>query len=127
MIVVIIVGIFATVAAALILWLCCYLFFGRSNLSSRWMFVICSILSLAIGIGSAMFFANTESGKAAIKDQKSGMDGLKRILRVYTADGTLIAEYDGKFNINDNNGGIMFNYDGKRHIYWNCFIESIEK
>lgn len=127
MIVVIILGIVATIVAAAILGLCCYLFADKFHLPEGVVFVICIILSLAIGIGSAIFYANTESGKAAIKDQKSGINGLERILRVYTADGTLIAEYDGKFNIIDDNGGIMFDYDGKRHIYWNCFIESIEK
>ena len=52
--------------------------------------------------------------------------GMQRTIKVYTADGDLLAEYEGKIDIESNDGGyIKFNYDGKRYIYYNCFVESI--
>lgn len=44
----------------------------------------------------------------------------------YTADGDVIATYQGKIDIDTNDGGyVKFDYDGKRYIYYNCFVESI--
>ena len=126
MITVVIVGIVAAIAAGTVLYLCWAGLWYKFNVPN-WTQVFAIVLSIAIGIGAAVFYANTESGKAQIKSTKSGIGGMERMLRVYTADGTLLAEYEGRFNIEDENGGIMFDYDGKRHIYWNCFVESIER
>lgn len=53
-------------------------------------------------------------------------NGLDRVIRVYTADGELIAEYEGKIAISTNDGGyVKFDFDGKRYIYFNCFVETI--
>ena len=53
--------------------------------------------------------------------------GLERIVNVYSLDGELIATYEGKIDIDNNeNGSIMFDLDGKRYVYYNAIIEVIE-
>ena len=48
------------------------------------------------------------------------------MIRVYTADGNIIAEYEGIIDIEGNDGGyVLFDYQGKRYTYYNCLIESI--
>ena len=126
MIVVCTIGFVVAVITTLVLGGICYFLIEKFKIPN-WTLTIAIVLSIAIGIGAAFFYAGTESGKAMIKSTKSGISGMDRIVRVYTADGTLLAEYEGRFNIEDENGGIMFDYDGKRHIYWNCFVESIER
>lgn len=73
------------------------------------------------------YFGNTASGQRAITDQKSDFEnGLERVIRVYTADGNIIAEYEGIIDIEGNDGGyVLFDYQGKRYTYYNCFVESI--
>jgi len=47
-------------------------------------------------------------------------------INVYTADGKLLATYEGKIDIDTNDGGyVKFDFNGKRYIYYNCFIETI--
>lgn len=59
-----------------------------------------------------------------IKSDISG--GLQRTITVYTADGKKIANYEGKIDIDTNDGGyVKFDFDGKRYIYYNCFVETI--
>ena len=60
-------------------------------------------------------------------DIKSDMNGgLNRIINVYTADGKIIASYEGRIDIETNDGGyVKFDYDGKRYVYYNCFVETI--
>lgn len=62
-----------------------------------------------------------------VTDLKSDIDGgMQRTIKVYTANGDLIAEYEGKIDLDVNDGGyVKFDYDGKRYIYYNCFVESI--
>lgn len=59
-----------------------------------------------------------------IKSDISG--GLQRTITVYTADGKELATYEGKIDIETNSGGyVKFDFDGKRYIYYNCFVETI--
>lgn len=45
---------------------------------------------------------------------------------VYTADGKELATYKGKIDLRTNDGEyVKFDFDGKRYIYYNCFVESI--
>ena len=50
---------------------------------------------------------------------------MQRTIKVYTADGKLLAEYEGKIDIEESDNYVKFDYDGKRYIYYNCFVESI--
>lgn len=73
------------------------------------------------------YFANTASGQRALTDQRSNLNnGIERTVTVYTANGDVIAQYEGKIDIAANDGGyIKFDFDGKRYIYYNCFVETI--
>lgn len=77
--------------------------------------------------GMLWYFNGTASGKRAMVDQRSNFsNGMERTIKVYTADGNIIAEYTGKIDIEDNAGGyLLFDFEGKRYTYYNCFVESI--
>lgn len=82
-------------------------------------------------LGILVTFMFTITGCASwdrlVTDVKSDVSGgMQRTIKVYTANGDLIAEYNGKIDIEANDGGyIKFDYNGKRYIYYNCFVESI--
>lgn len=83
-------------------------------------------ICVAIILGFHWYYANTASGQRAMLDQKSNLqNGIERIVTVYTADGKQLAQYKGKIDISDNDGYVKFDFDGKRYIYYNCFVESI--
>ena len=67
------------------------------------------------------------SMKREIVDFKSNFNGgLNRTINVYTANGDIIASYTGKIDIETNDGGyVKFDFNGKRYIYYNCFVETI--
>lgn len=80
----------------------------------------------AIILGFHWYYANTAAGQRAMLDQKSNLqNGIERTVTVYTADGKQLAQYKGKIDISDNDGYVKFDFDGKRYIYYNCFVESI--
>lgn len=83
-------------------------------------------ICVAIILGFHWYYANTATGQRAMIDQKSNLqNGIERIVTVYTADGKQLAQYKGKIDISDNDGYVKFDFDGKRYIYYNCFVESI--
>lgn len=92
---------------------------------------ICLVISLALIAGTYGIFhwhhTSTASGIRALTDQKAELaNGLNRHITIYTADGNVIAEYEGKIDLEDNQGGyVLFDYEGKRYTYYNCFVESI--
>lgn len=91
-------------------------------------FVVGTIaLIAATWFGGHWYCNNTASGIRSMTDQKAELgNGLNRTVTVYTADGQVIAQYTGHIDIEDNDGGyILFDYDGKRYTYYNCFVESI--
>ena len=72
------------------------------------------------------FSGCTESAKREWVDFKSDVGGgLDRTVTVYTADGNVIAEYKGKIDIDSAEGTVKFDFEGKRYIYYNCFVETI--
>ena len=89
--------------------------------------IICVLATIGVLIGMLWYFGNTASGQRAMVDQKSDLrNGLDRIVRVYTANGDIIAEFEGTIDIEGNDGGyVLFDYQGKRYTYYNCFVESI--
>ena len=53
-------------------------------------------------------------------------NGLQRTVTVYTANEDVIATYEGKIDIESADGDyVKFDLDGKRYIYYNCFVETI--
>lgn len=84
---------------------------------------------VAFGMVVMLAFGMTgcASWNRVVTDMKSDFaGGLQRTIKVYTAEGDLMAEYEGKIDIESNDGGyIKFDYNGKRYIYYNCFVESI--
>lgn len=96
--------------------------------SSKALAVLFSIiLIVALLLGMFWYFNNTASGQRALTDQKSELaNGLERTINVYTANGDLIATYNGKIDIDTNDGGyVKFDFEGKRYVYCNCFVETI--
>lgn len=90
--------------------------------------IVAAALAIALLLGGMLWYFNgTASGKRAMVDQRSDFsNGMERTIKVYTADGNIIAEYTGKIDIEDNAGGyLLFDFDGKRYTYYNCFVESI--
>lgn len=89
--------------------------------------LICILLIAGVFFGMRWYFKNTASGQRSLIDQKSNLsNGMDRIVNVYTANGDLIATYEGQIDIDTNDGGyVKFDFEGKRYIYYNCFIETI--
>lgn len=99
---------------------------GKKNGSILIVVVTVSII-IALLSGMKWFYSNTASGIRAMTDQKSELaNGLEHTVTIYTADGKTIAQYQGKIDIEENAGGyVLFDFEGKRYAYYNCFVESI--
>ena len=80
-------------------------------------------------LGLALCFGMTGCAglERSVVDLKSNInDGMQRTITVYTADGKELVTYEGKIDIETNDGGyVKFDFNGKRYIYYNCFVESI--
>ena len=90
-------------------------------------FIIAGFISL-IALGGMLWYFNcTADGQRQIVDQRSNLsNGLDGVVTMYTADGDVIAQYEGQIDIEANDGGyIKFDFEGKRYMYYNCFVESI--
>lgn len=89
--------------------------------------IVAILLVLALLFGMLWLFNNTAAGRRAMIDQKSNIgNGMERTVTVYTANGDIIAQYTGKIDIAANDGGyVKFDFEGKRYIYYNCFVETI--
>lgn len=94
---------------------------------SKISFPISIVITIPILIGMLWYYGNTASGQRALVDEKSELNnGIERVINVYTANGDMIASYEGKIDIDTNDGGyVKFDFQGKRYIYYNCFIETI--
>ena len=89
--------------------------------------VIAVILALALIFGVGFwYYNNTASGLRARTDERAELqNGLDRIITIYTADGTILKQYEGKIDIEQDQGYIKFDWNGKRYIYYNCYVETI--
>ena len=88
----------------------------------------CFLICVGVAILTfCLIFSRTAGWKRMITDIKSDWNnGIERDINVYTANGDLIAHYEGKIDIDMNDGGyVKFDFDGKRYIYYNCFVETI--
>lgn len=84
---------------------------------------ILSILLVVLMVLGATGCASWDRAKTDFKSEMSG--GLERVINVYTADGELIATYEGKIDIEEGDSSVKFDLNGKRYIYYNCFVETI--
>ena len=95
-----------------------------------WAVILIIILAIALCVGvyaaGRWYFTSTASGIRALTDQRSELrNGLDRVINVYTANGDKIAEYHGKIDLEMDQDYIKFDWEGKRYIYYNCFVETI--
>ena len=95
-----------------------------------WAVILIIILTIALCIGvyavGRWYYTSTASGIRALTDQRSELrNGLDRVINVYTANGDKIAEYHGKIDLEMDQDYIKFDWEGKRYIYYNCFVETI--
>lgn len=85
------------------------------------------IFAVVLGLTLCIGITGCASWDRAVTDMKSDVNGgMQRTITVYTADGKELATYEGKIDIKTNDGEyVKFDFDGKRYIYYNCFVESI--
>lgn len=104
-----------------------FAYIAESPAGKRISVIISVILTIVLYCGLNWYYTSTASGRRALVDQHSELNnGLNRVITVYTADGNILAEYEGNIDIEANDGGyVIFDYDGKRYMYYNCFVESI--
>ena len=86
---------------------------------------ICYLVAIGFALVCVMTGAAT-IGKMIANTRNATKGVVHRTITVYTADGKKIANYEGKIDIDTNDGGyVKFDFDGKRYIYYNCFVETI--
>lgn len=86
--------------------------------------IVAVVVVLALAIGLMTGCASVDRFKTDVKSEIN--DGLQRTITVYTANGDVIAKYEGKIDIQESDGGyVKFDFNGKRYIYYNCFVETI--
>jgi len=86
--------------------------------------IVCIIASLFI------WYFNTASGQRTVKSWKSNNSGgIERIVKVYSNEGKLIEEYEGKIDIQDTEYGnkVLFDLNGKRVVIYNATVVTEEK
>ena len=85
-----------------------------------------AFIALALGL-MTITMSGCSSCERAMVDIKSDMGGgLERVVNIYTANGDLLAQYTGKIDLEMTEGGYLkFDLDGKRYVYYNCFVETI--
>ena len=117
-------------------WIGCIVFCGLAIAGgiALWVFTKKKVLSvvatlLAIGIIFGVgfwYYGNTASGIRAVTDERAELrNGLDRVITIYTADGTILKQYEGKIDIEQDQGYVKFDWNGKRYIYYNCYVETI--
>ena len=85
--------------------------------------IILIVIIFAVGF---WYYNNTASGIRARTDERAELqNGLDRTITIYTADGTVLKQYEGKIDIEQDQGYVKFDWNGKRYVYYNCYIETI--
>lgn len=89
--------------------------------------VIATLLVIGIIFGVGFwYYGNTASGIRARTDERAELqNGLERIITIYTADGNVLKQYEGKIDVEQDQDYIKFDWNGKRYIYYNCYVETI--
>lgn len=83
--------------------------------------VVAIVLVVLVLWGGWAYRTQTQSGQRMIKSWESETSGgIDRTVRVYAIDGQLIEQYEGRFDVVDDEKSIIFDdEDGKRHILYN--------
>ena len=78
------------------------------------------IISLFLLMGMHWYYGSTQSGARAMKSQESNINnGIQRKVTVFDVEGEVIAEYEGKFDIEYDDDRILFDDEkGLRHIIY---------
>lgn len=90
--------------------------------------LIFPFLGLIAGIVVILFIFSQSAGcqRKWVDIKSEWGNGLDRVINVYTANGDLLATYKGKIDLAETEGGyVKFDFEGKRYIYYNCFVETI--
>lgn len=83
------------------------------------------VIALIFVIGF-WYYGNTASGIRARTDERAELqNGLERTITIYTADGNILKQYEGKIDVEQDQDYIKFDWEGKRYIYYNCYVETI--
>ena len=86
---------------------------------------ICYLVAIGFALVCGMTGAAT-IGKMIANTRNATKGVVHRTITVYTTDGKEMATYEGKIDIETTSGGyVKFDFDGKRYIYYNCFVETI--
>lgn len=103
-----------------------FLIVDTSKSTATLIFITAIAIVVGLFCGMHWYYNNTASGQRELVDQKSNLNnGLERVITVYTADGKEMARYEGQIDISSADGYVKFDVNGKRYIYYNCFVESI--
>lgn len=115
--------IFSIVIAGGAIFICCEADGAAARILT---ILVAGILIIGMFVGGFSYFKCTASGQRALVDQKANLNnGLDRTVTIYTANGDIIARYTGKIDIEADKTYVKFDVDGKRYIYYNCFVETI--
>ena len=81
---------------------------------------IAVVLCIGLFVGMNAYYNNTESGKRALKSQKSNFNsGIERTVTIYDVNGKVIKQYEGKFDVEYDDDRILFDDEnGKRHVVY---------
>ena len=128
-------AIFGIVTACVIVFTAVAFLFVNDNMarSKKRIFTSLGVVlvagSLIIGAfaGLHWYYTETAEGRRAVIDQQSNINnGLERTINILNADGEVIRTYTGVIDIEGNDGGyVVFDYNGRRYTYYNCYLESI--
>ena len=119
------------ILAFIVILTLCVCFVLAVYLDSSIATIILGVVCFAISIGSYgalnWYYTETASGQRAVVDERSDFSGgLERTVNILNADGEIIKSYTGIIDIEGNDGGyVIFDLDGKRYMYFNCYVESI--
>lgn len=84
------------------------------------------VVAILVFVFGFWYYGNTASGIRARTDERAELqNGLERIVTIYTADGNVLKQYEGKIDIEQDQGYVKFDWQGKRYIYYNCYVETI--
>ena len=128
-------AIFGIVTACVIVFTAVAFLFVNENMarSKKRIFTSLGVVlvagSLIIGAfaGLHWYYTETAEGRRAVIDQQSNINnGLERTINILNADGEVIRTNTGVIDIEGNDGGyVVFDYNGRRYTYYNCYLESI--